>query len=227
MHHQPLHPARQPLLLHPLHGFAEHGPLPAGQAPNAEPLAAEPASGARGDRAQLAGGQRPGGAHDSADGPGPAEGQLETVQGLLQPEGRHQQLCLQPGAHPDRVRLPAPGAVRFHLPDSAPAPCPGKSPAGAGRLLQEACQGGGFGRSHVPGPLHPVPRDEEHQNRLHAGLDRSGAVHAQVHQGPVHPDPTFGLSAQRHQPRLLLPDRRQVDRSAVYQDQEGGPKSKL
>lgn len=71
--HQPLHPARQPLLLHSLHGVAEHGPLPGRQVPTAEPPPAGEEDRPARDGAHLARRQCRGDSHDSADGPGPAE----------------------------------------------------------------------------------------------------------------------------------------------------------
>lgn len=44
MYHQPLPPARQPLLVHSLHGVAEHEPLSARQASHAKPLPPEEAN---------------------------------------------------------------------------------------------------------------------------------------------------------------------------------------
>lgn len=82
MCHQPLPPSRQPLLLHSLHGVAEHGPLSAGQAPDEEPLPAEEADVPPRDGAHLARRQHPSGTHDRVDGPGPSEKELDALQGL-------------------------------------------------------------------------------------------------------------------------------------------------
>lgn len=121
MCHQPLPLARQPLLLHSLHGVAEHGPLSARQAPNAEPLPAEEADIPARDGAHLARRQRRSGSHGSVDGPGPAGEELDALQGLCQSEGRRRYAGVQPGADRDRLHSPAVDSVRLLLQNLAPA----------------------------------------------------------------------------------------------------------
>lgn len=53
-----------------------------------------------------------------------------------------------------------------------------------------------------------------------AAVAGTGAMHKCVHQRSVHPDTATGFPAQRHQPRVLLPDGRQVQRASPRQAQE-------
>lgn len=84
LRHKPLRPARQPLLLHPLHGLDQHGSLPAHKVPDEKPPPAETESGPGHHGPDLAGGERGSLSVDNPTGAGLAGTELDPLRGFRQ-----------------------------------------------------------------------------------------------------------------------------------------------